>query len=132
MARALNSSVGMKFPSLLAVLLAVLIAVLLFSACRGEPAPKDYQNTPPAVTHPATTSSQTPTANGLPAPGPEPSTGVEGKTTLPVTPGTTTTIKDQAPSAADTASETGGPPLKNSPHATQTTSTAVTGTHLAT
>jgi len=54
-------------------------ALLLLSACRGERPPRDYQNNPPAMTHPATTSSQTPTAQGMPGAAPEPSKGAEGK-----------------------------------------------------
>src|SRR5258706_12733802 len=67
-------------------------AVALLAACRGEKVPRDYQNTPPAVTHPVTSSQQTPTAHGLPGPSPEPSTGVEGKTTREKP-----KLKDQAP-----------------------------------
>ena len=59
--------------------LAASAALLLLAACRGEPAPRDYQNNPPAMTHPPTTSSQTPAANGMPGAAPEPSTGAEGK-----------------------------------------------------
>src|SRR5436305_14870 len=36
--------------------------LLLLSACRGEKPPRDYQNAPPAMTHPPTSSAQTPTA----------------------------------------------------------------------
>jgi len=61
------------------------LAVLLV-ACRGEKTPRDYQNEPPAMTHPVNSSTQTPTANGMPGPAPEPSTGAEGKTTKPVGP----------------------------------------------
>jgi hypothetical protein len=108
----------------------LLAAAIVFAACRGEPTPRDYQNNPPAMTHPVTTSSQTPTAQGMPGASPEPSTAAEGKTnrkpTSPVPP--TLTLKDQPP----TTTSTGGPPPQNSPHATQTTATAVTGTHLAT
>ena len=59
--------------------LAASAALLLLVACRGERPPRDYQNNPPAMTHPPTTSSQTPAANGMPGPAPEPSTAVEGK-----------------------------------------------------
>ena len=58
-------------------LVATAALLLLLAACRGEPAPRDYQNSPPAMTHPATTSSQTPT--GMPGAAPEPSKGAEGK-----------------------------------------------------
>ena len=75
--------------------LAASAALLLLAACRGEPAPRDYQNNPPAMTHPATTSSQTPAANGMPGAAPEPSTGAEGKNVQrkPVTPGPATPQK---------------------------------------
>ena len=59
--------------------LAASAALLLLVACRGERPPRDYQNNPPAMTHPATTSSQTPTANGMPGAAPEPSKGAEGR-----------------------------------------------------
>jgi len=59
--------------------LAATAALLLLAACRGEAPPRDFQNNPPAMTHPATTSSQTPTAHGMPGPAPEPSTAAEGK-----------------------------------------------------
>ena len=65
-----------------------LAAVAALAACRGEPIPRDYQNNPPAMTHPATTSSQTPSANGMPGAAPEPSKGAEGRNVdrKPVTP----------------------------------------------
>lgn len=74
----------------------VAAALLLLAACRGERVPRDYQNNPPAMTHPATTSSQTPAANGMPNAAPEPSSGAEGQniTKKPVNPlpaGATTT-----------------------------------------
>ena len=59
--------------------LAATAALLLLVACRGEAPPRDYQNNPPAMTHPPTTSSQTPTAHGMPGAAPEPSKGAEGK-----------------------------------------------------
>lgn len=93
-----------------ASLLILPLASLL--ACRGEPPPRDYQNNPPAMTHPVTTSSQTPTAHGMPEPK-QPNSGVEGKniTRQPIdATAPTTALKDQPP----------------------TTSTAATGTHLAT
>lgn len=100
------------------------LAVLLLAvaSCRGEKVPRDYQNNPPAMTHPVTSSSDTPTAHGMPNAAPEPSSGVEGKNPggKPISPiPPTTTIPDQAP-------------VTDTQHATQTSSTAVTGTHLAT
>jgi hypothetical protein len=100
--------------------LAVAAALPFLAACRGEPVPRDYQNAPPAMTHPPTTSSQTPSAHGMPGPAPEPSSGAEGQNVArqPVNP---------LPAGATTT--------QNSPtdtqHATQTTSTVATGTHLA-
>ena len=52
--------------------------LLLFAACHGEKVPRDYQNAPPAMTHPPTSSSQTPTAHGMSGPSPEPGKGAEG------------------------------------------------------
>ena len=94
----------------------VAIAIALV-ACRGEKTPRDYQNNPPAMTHPPTSSSATPTAHGMQGAAPEPSSGAEGKNisrqpASPIPP--TLTLKDQ-------------PPVT-----TPTTSTAATGTHLAT
>lgn len=96
--------------------IAVAAAVLTLAACRGEKPPRDYQNNPPAMTHPVTSSSDTPTTHGMPAAAPEPDSGVEGKNitrkpTNPTSP--TATLHDAGP-------------------VTQTTSTAATGTHLAT
>ncbi|MGZ4810214.1 MAG: hypothetical protein ACXVJT_12645 [Thermoanaerobaculia bacterium] len=77
---------------------AVIALVVAIAACRGESPPRDYQNSPPAMTHPPQTQSQTPTAHGMPQAKAEPSTGVEGQTTKPVDPTkATTTLKDQAP-----------------------------------
>src|SRR4051794_7997370 len=97
-------------------------ATLSLLACRGEAPPRDYQNNPPAMTHPPNSKAQTPAQNGMPAPSPEPSSGAEGmsapyKPKDPTAP--STTMKDQAP-ATDTQ------------HVTQTSGTAVTGTALAT
>lgn len=85
---------------------AVVFMGIALAACRGEKTPRDYQNSPPAVTRPVTTSSGTPTAHGMPNAAPEPSKGVEGKNvsrqpTDPLAP--TATIKDTAPSTATTA-----------------------------
>ena len=97
---------------------AAIILALLLGACRGEPVPRDYQNAPPAMTHPPTSSAQTPSAHGMPNAAPEPTSGVEGKTVKPVNPiPPTVTLADQAAATTGT---------------TQTTATAATGTHLAT
>ncbi|MDP9361710.1 MAG: hypothetical protein M3P29_09685 [Acidobacteriota bacterium] len=81
-------------------------ALVLLGACRGEKIPRDYQNAPPAMTHPATSSAQTPAANGMPGPGPEPSKGAEGQNvtrqpTSPILP--TDTLGNQAPVTTSTA-----------------------------
>jgi hypothetical protein len=84
-----------------------LAAVLALAACRGEKIPRDYQNNPPAMTHPVTKSSDTPTAHGMPGPAPEPSKGAEGKnvTRQPTSPTSTTyTLGDQAPTQTTTSS----------------------------
>lgn len=80
-----------------AFITAVLIAL---AACRGEPVPRDYQNAPPAMTHPPLKPAQTPTAHGMKGPSPEPNTGVEGKniTRQPTSPvPAQPKLKDQAP-----------------------------------
>lgn len=101
--------------------IAILAAVAALAACRGEKIPRDYQNNPPAMTHPVTKSSDTPTAHGMPGAAPEPSKGAEGQNpsrqpTSATAP--TVTLGDQAPSTTDTQ------------HATQTGGRAVTGTQL--
>lgn len=82
----------------------VVAALAALASCRGEPVPRDYQNAPPAVTHPPQTESQTPSAHGGGDAPPQPTTGVEGTAgpyepatetqtvggTLPDTPPTTT------------------------------------------
>jgi hypothetical protein len=66
----------------------LLIMVALLAACRGEPVPRDYQNAPPDMTHAPQNATQTPGEHGAGQPGPEPSTGAEGKAApdKPVTP----------------------------------------------
>jgi hypothetical protein len=85
--------------------LLLLTLATLLAACRGEPVPRDYQNAPPAMRHPPLKKSQTPTAAGMPAAAPEPSTGVEGANitrkpaqALPPAP----KVKDQAPATTRT------------------------------
>jgi hypothetical protein len=116
----LNSSVFMRI---------LLVLSVLAAACSREAPPRDYQNNPPAMTHPPTSSAQSPSVNGMKGAAPEPNKGVEGKNTQgkPISPNPPTlTLKDQPPSPEL------GPPPANSQHATQTTTTAATGTHLAT
>jgi hypothetical protein len=89
--------------------IALAVATLSLLACRGETPPRDYQNNPPAMTHPPQNKAQTPSQNGMPAAAPEPNSGVEG-TAAPRDP----KLKDQAPVTDTTV--------------TVTTTTAVTTT----
>ena len=57
--------------------MAAIIAAL--AGCRGEPVPRDYQNAPPAMTHPADNKNQSPAQHGGGQAPPEPTAGVEGK-----------------------------------------------------
>src|ERR1700751_6209875 len=96
MAQALNSSISMRI---------YLALILLALACRREMPPRDYQNNPPAMTHPPTTSAQSPAEYGMKGAAPEPSKGVEGqntarKPTSPIPP--TLTLKDQPPVTTST------------------------------
>ena len=59
-------------------LIPIAIAIILLAACRGEKVPRDYQNAPPAMMHPAKSSTQTPAGTGTPGATPEPSKGAEG------------------------------------------------------
>jgi hypothetical protein len=96
MARALNSCLPMRVVSVPASL----FIALFLAACQREAPPRDYQNNPPAMTHPVTSSSQSPAARGMKGPAPEPSRGVEGKniTRKPISPvPPTLTLKDQPP-----------------------------------
>lgn len=106
--------------------------LLFLAACRGEPTPRDYQNAPPGMTHPVTSSSQTPSANGMPGPAAETNSGAEGKNiggkpTDPLTP--TGTMRDQAPAATTSANPDLGAPPTGKSGMSQTTSTVVTSTH---
>ena len=83
----------------------ILLIIAALAACRGEPTPRDYQNAPPAMTHPADSSAQAPSQHGMGQATPEPTSGVEGTaapantqsgpdpktTTMPDTPPVTTT-----------------------------------------
>ena len=86
--------------------------ILLALACKREMPPRDYQNAPPAMTHPPTTSAQSPAQNGMPSGAPEPSKGAEGKTnrkpTSPVP--ATVTLKDQPPANTTTTATTATQP----------------------
>jgi len=80
----------------------ILLIIVALAACRGEPTPRDYQNAPPAMTHPAQSATQTPTQHGMGQAPPVVSSGAEG-TAVPYQPVTpppkpqTTTMPDQAP-----------------------------------
>ena len=78
---------------------ALLIITILMEACKREMPPRDYQNNPPAMTHPVTSSAKSPTGAGMKGAAPEPNKGVEGKSNRkPVDPTkATTTLKDQPP-----------------------------------
>ncbi len=127
--------------------LAAVIPFVLFCACRGEPVPRDYQNNPPAMTHPPLTRSQTPAANGMPGPSPQPNTGVEAQNVQPVNPTPPPAkIGDNAPITTSGPAQVGskptplsshmpqresGPPPQNSQQALKSAPVVVTGTHLA-
>ncbi len=76
----------------------MLLIIAALAACRGEPVPRDYQNAPPAMTHPADTKSDSPAAHGMGQAPPQPTSGVEGTAGAgePVSPdqATTTTMED--------------------------------------
>jgi hypothetical protein len=88
----------------------IVAATLLFlCACRGEKVPRDYQNAPPAMRHPPTSSAQTPSANGMRGAAPEPSKGAEGiNVTRQPTSATapTETLGNQAPVTTTAATAT--------------------------
>jgi hypothetical protein len=78
----------------------MLLIIAALAACRGEPVPRDYQNAPPAMTHPPQKKSETPAQHGMGQAPPEPNKGVEGTAApnQPVGPSaTTTTIADTPP-----------------------------------
>ena len=81
--------------------IAVAIIVALCAACRGEPVPPDYQNAPPAATHPADDKSQAPSAHGMGQAPPQPSTGVSG-TAAPEQPVNPTDVPPADTTMADT------------------------------
>lgn len=85
-----------------AIAAASLLLVSL-AGCRGENVPRDYQNAPPAMTHPPQSKEETPSAHSGSSTPPQPSSGAEGTSAPaqpvnpPVTDSATTTMKDQAP-----------------------------------
>jgi hypothetical protein len=77
-----------------------LALIVLAFACRREMPPRDYQNNPPAMTHPVTSSAQSPAVNGMKPAAPQPNKGVEGNniTRQPASPiPPTMKLKDQPP-----------------------------------
>ena len=88
-----------------------LAIIAALAGCRGEPVPRDYQNAPPAMTHPPQTKSDTPTAHGGGQAAPEPSKGVEG---------TAGPYENVNPSANDTTGTT-STSIENTPPVTTTT-----------
>ena len=86
-----------------------LIVLAALAGCRGEPVPRDYQNAPPAMTHPPATKAESPGAHNQSQAKPEPNAGPEG-TAGPYAPvptnttGTTSTeaLPDQAPATTTT------------------------------
>ena len=91
----------------------LIAAAIVLSACRGEKVPRDYQNQPPAMTHPVNSSTQTPTAAGMPGPAAEPSKGAEGKTQKPIGPpprAPKTKVPDTTPNLPPNAVTTMAPP----------------------
>ncbi|HUJ15885.1 MAG TPA: hypothetical protein VL284_19005 [Thermoanaerobaculia bacterium] len=81
------------------------LAVIAFAmlACGRQAPPRDYQNAPPAMTHPVTSSAQSPAVNGMKPAAPEPSKGVEGpnaRTQSPPPSPPTVTAPDTPPVSA--------------------------------
>jgi hypothetical protein len=81
--------------------LVMVFIMVALAGCRGEPTPRDYQNAPPAMTHPPQKKSETPAQNGMGQAPPLSSSGATGTAapTQPVTPSdtATTTISDTPP-----------------------------------
>lgn len=96
----------------------MIVIISSLAGCRGEPVPRDYQNAPPAMTHPPQSAKETPAANGMQAESPHPSSGAEGTVAPyePVAPPTTATSATTATSVV------------NAPPVTTTTGTAATTT----
>ena len=91
------------------IAIAAATAIVLLGACRGEKTPRDYQNAPPAMTHPANSSAETPAANGMGSASPEPGKGAEGPniTQKPASPlPASDSLGNQAPITTTTATTT--------------------------
>jgi hypothetical protein len=85
----------------------MLLIIAALAACRGEPVPRDYQNAPPAMTHPAQSKDETPTQHGMGQATPEPTSG-EGTAapTEPISPPVTTTTMGDTPPVTTTTTGT--------------------------
>lgn len=90
--------------------------LIALAGCRGEPVPRDYQNNPPALSHPVDSPAEAPNAPTTGTVVPEPSYGAEG-TSAPYTSTaaaqTTTTTPPALPPNAETKNE--GPTKKVKP-----------------
>lgn len=82
MACPLNPTGRMKNSWSVPVLTSLFLIAL--AGCRGEPVPRDYQNNPPAMSHPVDSSAEAPNAQTTGTVVPEPSYGAEG-TSAPYT-----------------------------------------------
>jgi hypothetical protein len=104
-------------------------AALWLLSCRGEPPPRDYQNNPPAMTHPVTNRAQSPAANGMPGAAPEPSRGAENNATKPVEPSplaSKTPVPNTTPNLPPNAVTTMTPPGQPGSGTAGATSTSTT------
>lgn len=88
-----------------------LTIIAALAGCRGEPVPRDYQNAPPAMSHPPQSKTDTPTAHGMGQAPPQPSTGVEG---------TAGPYEQQEPAATGTTA-TSSTSIENTPPVSTTT-----------
>jgi len=89
----------------------MLAIIAVLAGCRGEPVPRDYQNAPPAMTHPPDNKNQTPAQHGGGQATPEPTSGVEG---------TVAPYEQVVPSATGTTA-TSSTRIENTPPVSTTT-----------
>ena len=92
--------------------------LIILAGCRGEPVPRDYQNNPPAMSHPVDSSAEAPSGQTTGTVVPEPSYGAEGTSTGASSTGTeavqtSTAITPVLPANAETRNE--GPTKKVKP-----------------
>ncbi|HXI12223.1 MAG TPA: hypothetical protein VNM92_06220 [Thermoanaerobaculia bacterium] len=102
------------------VKIVTVMMIALLCSCRGEPVPRDYQNSSPSS--PADSKAGTPTAQGQATGSPEPSSGAEGSagpydTVRPST-GTATPapVGNPRPAVPPSSSTTGSAVTSTSPH----------------